>query len=278
MRKWQGLAAVGAAAALVLAGCASGGEETGGGEKQSAEGEVVTLKVGASPSPHGNILEFVKDNLAEEEGLNLEIVEFTDYIMPNEALESGELDANFFQTVPYLDDQIEERGYEFVPGEGIHLEPLGLYSAKHEALADIPEGATIGIISDPTNQERALNLLADEGFVEIPEDGDVTVNTVEPLRGVTFVEVEGPSLVRNLEDVDVAVINGNFALEGGLSPADDALVLEDPEGNPAVNVLVWPENTEHLEAIEKLETLLRSDAVREYIEENWEDGSVIPAF
>ncbi len=279
MRNWRVLAVAGAAAALALAGCSSG--ETKQSEdvvEEGAAGDVVTLRVGASPSPHGRVLEYISENLAEEEGLNIEVVEFTDYILPNEALASGDLDANFFQTVPYLDDQIAERGYAFVPGEGIHLEPLGVYSEKFTDISEVPDGAKIGIISDPTNQGRALQLLADEGLVELPEDGDVNVTTVTPLRDVEFVEVEGPSLVRNLEDVDIAVINGNFALEGGLSPSTDALVLENPDGNPAVNVLVWPEDTANKEAIEKLEKLLHSEGVREYIVENWSDGSVIPAF
>lgn len=286
MRSVRFLAAIGSVAAIALAGCSSGAdtkaEETTEKEivTQSSDdaGEVVTLRVGASPSPHARILEFVQENLAEEAGLKIEIVEFTDYILPNEALASGDLDANFFQTVPYLDDQIAERSYDFLPGEGIHLEPLGSYSERFEDIADIPDGATIGIISDPTNQGRAMKLLADNGFVELPEDGDVNVTTVTPLRGVKFIEVEGPSLVRNLTDVDMAVINGNFALEGGLSPADDALVIESPENNPAVNILVWPADTDHLEAIQKLEALLHSDEVRTFIEESWNDGSVIPAF
>lgn len=286
MRSLRTFAVAGAAAALALAGCSSGDKgpqstqaEINDAATEEAEGgDIQVLTVGASPSPHGKILQFVNDNLAEEAGLQLEIVEFSDYILPNEALQAGELDANFFQTVPYLDAQAEERGYEFEPGAGIHLEPLGIYSDKLTDVADIPDGATIGVISDPTNQGRALKLLADNGLVELPADGDVNVTTVTPLRDVKFIEVEGPSLVRNLKDVDVAVINGNFALEGGLSPAEDALALEDPEGNPAVNVLVWKKDAENGEAIAKLEELLHSNQVKEFIESTWTDGSVIPAF
>ncbi len=286
MRSIRNFAVIGAAAALALAGCSSGG-----GEKQSTEAEindeataeaensdVQVLTVGATPSPHGKILAFVNDNLAADAGLQLEIVEFSDYILPNKNLESGELDANFFQTVPYLDDQKAEAGYDFVPGTGIHLEPLGIYSEKITDLADVPEGAKVGIINDPSNQGRALQLLAANGFVELPEDGAVNVTTVKPLKGISLIEVEGPSLVRNLQDVDIAVINGNFALEGGLSPSQDALVLEDPEGNPYVNVLVWPNGAANEEAILKLEELLHSDEVKAFIEETWSDGAVIPAF
>lgn len=287
MRSLRYFAAAGAAAALVLAGCSSadGGssqstsaEENDAATEQAESGDVEVLTVGASPSPHGKILEFINDNLGAEAGLQIEVVEYSDYIQPNEALNAGELDANFFQTVPYLDAQSAERGYEFTPGEGVHLEPLGIYSDKVTALADVPEGATIGVINDPTNQDRALKLLADNGFVELPADGDINVTTVKPLHGAKFVEVEGPSLVRNLSDVDIAVINGNFALEGGLSPADDALALESPQDNPAVNVLVWKSDAANAQAIAKLEELLHSDQVRQYIEETWTDGSVIPAF
>lgn len=280
MRNIKFIAAVGAAAALALSGCSSAGDtETpeSGAAEEAAPGDVVVLKVGASPSPHAKILEFVNDELAEEEGLKIEVVEYADYIQPNEALDAGDLDANFFQTVPYLDDQKEERGYEFEPGEGIHLEPLAVYSEKYDEIDEVPDGALIGIINDPTNQGRALKLLADEGFVELPEDGPVNVTTVTPLKDVEFIEVEGPSLVRNLQDVDVAVINGNFAQEGGLSPAD-GLAIESPDNNPAVNVLVWQVDADNKEAIDKLERLLHHEKVKEYILENWADGSVISAF
>lgn len=276
MRKLHYFAAIAAAGALALTGCSSGQKDDA--TAPEGDGEVVVLKVGASPSPHAKILTFVNDELAEESGLKIEVVEYSDYIQPNEALDAGDLDANFFQTVPYLEDQEAERGYDFEPGEGIHLEPLAVYSEKYDAIEEVPDGALIGIINDPTNQGRALKLLADEGFVELPEDGVVNVTTVTPLRDVSFIEVEGPSLVRNLEDVDVAVINGNFAQEGGLSPADDGLAVESPEGNPAVNILVWPADANNKEAIKKLEELLHHEKVKEYILETWSDGSVIAAF
>ncbi len=288
MRSIRNFAAVGAAAALVLAGCSSGGTAAGGQSTEAEQNDAATesaentdlavLTVGASPSPHGKILAFISENLAADAGLQLEIIEFSDYILPNETLEAGELDANFYQTIPYLEAQSEERGYDFVPGAGVHLEPLGIYSEKHTALADVPEGATVGVITDPSNQVRALELLAAEGFVELPADGKVNVTTVKPLKGIKLIEVEGPSLVRNLQDVDIAVINGNFALEGGLSPADDALVLEDGTDSPYANLLVWKNGAENIETIQILEELLHSDEVREFIEATWSDGSVIPAF
>lgn len=287
MRSLRYFAATGAAAALVLAGCSSGGgdttqsteaEQNDTATEAAESGDVEVLTVGASPSPHGSILTFINDNLAAEAGLQLKIVEFSDYIQPNEALNAGELDANFFQTVPYLEAQTEERGYDFVAGSPVHIEPLGIYSETITDIADVPEGAKVGIITDPSNQGRALELLAANGLVELPADGAINATTVTPLKGISLIEVEGPSLVRNLQDVDIAVINGNFALEGGLSPADDALVVEDGTDSPYANLLVWKNGTEKLDAIEKLNTLLQSDEVAEFIKSTWTDGSVIPAF
>ena len=287
MRSLRYFAATGAAAALVLAGCSSGGgdttqsteaEQNDTATEAAESGDVEVLTVGASPSPHGSILTFINDNLAAEAGLQLEIVEFSDYIQPNEALNAGELDANFFQTVPYLEAQTEERGYDFVAGSPVHIEPLGIYSETITDIADVPEGAKVGIITDPSNQVRALELLAANGLVELPADGAINATTVTPLKGISLIEVEGPSLVRNLQDVDIAVINGKFALEGGLSPADDALAVEDGTDSPYANLLVWKNGTEKLDAIEKLNTLLQSDEVAEFIKSTWTDGSVIPAF
>lgn len=284
MRSLRNLFAVGAVAALALAGCASGGDkaestpESGDTAAPVASGDLVTLKVGASPSPHAKILQFVQDNLAAEQGLDIDIVEFSDYVQPNEALSSGDLDANFFQTVPYLESESESRGFDFVPGAGIHLEPLAVYSQKLESVDKLPEGGKIGIISDPANQSRGLVLLSQQGLLELPATGDVNVNTVKKLKNFEFVEVEGPQLVRSLADVDLAVINGNFAQDGGLSVSEDALVVESPENNPAVNILVWANGATNEADIKKLEELLHSDEVRQYIETEWTDGSVIPAF
>ncbi len=279
MRNFRQILAASAAAALALglSACSSNADKADSTNGADASG-VVTLKVGASPSPHAKILKYVDENLAAEAGIDLDIVEYTDYIQPNEALKSGDLDANFFQTVPYLEQQAEENGYEFTAGKGIHLEPLAVYSEKLKSLDQLPEGATIGIIDDVTNQSRALALLAEQGLVTLPTDGsDANVHTVTKVKKFEFKEVQGPQLVRSLADVDVAVINGNFAQEGGLSPKD-AIVVESPENNPAVNILAWANNTKKLDAVKKLEDLLHSDQVKQYIEQTWDDGSVIPAF
>lgn len=274
------LAAIGlaAVASLGLAACGGSGSSSDASGSGSSS-DVVTLTVGATPSPHAKILTYINDNLAEAEGIKLNIVEYTDYVQPNTALNDGELDANFYQTVPYLENAEKQAGYDFEAGEGIHLEPLGVFSQKHKSLDELPNGGTIGIISDTSNQERALRLLATQGLVSIPEgEGDVNVNTVTKLKDFSFNEVEGPQLVRSLEDFDYAVINGNFAQEGGLSLSSDALVVESPVDNPAVNVLVWKKDSKKADAIAKLEKLLHSDQVKQYIEQTWSDGSVIPAF
>lgn len=270
--------ALAAVATLGLAAC-GGGSTSSDASGTGSTSDVVTLTVGATPSPHAKILTYINDNLAADAGIKIKIVEYTDYVQPNTALNDGELDANFFQTVPYLENAEKQAGYDFEAGAGIHLEPLGVFSNKHKSLDELPNGGTIGIISDTSNQERALRLLATQGLVSIPEgEGDVNVNTVTKLKDFTFNEVEGPQLVRSLEDFDYAVINGNFAQEGGLSLSGDALVVESPVNNPAVNVLVWKGDSTKTDAIAKLEKLLHSDEVKQYIESTWSDGSVIPAF
>lgn len=275
-RSLRTLAGLGVAAALVLSACSSGST----GSSSSSNG-VTTITVAASPSPHAKILKYIQDNLAKDAGININIKEFTDYDLPNRALDQGEVDATYHQTVPYLEKAEQQFNYDFTPGKGIHLEPLAVYSSKHKSLNELPEkGGIIGVISDVTNQERALRLLAANGFVEIPASGDVNVYTVKKLKNFDFKEIDGPVLVSNLGETDYSVINGNFAQEGGLAPSRDGLAVESPENNPSVNVLVWKTSVsgDKAEAVKKLDELLHSDQVKKYIEDTWKDGSVIPAF
>ena len=275
-RSLRTLAGLGVAAALVLSACSSGSA----GSSSSSNGGT-TITVAASPSPHAKILKYIQDNLAKDAGININIKEFTDYDLPNRALDQGEVDATYHQTVPYLEKAEQQFNYDFTPGEGIHLEPLAIYSSKHKSLDELPEkGGIIGVISDVTNQERALRLLAANGFVEIPASGDVNVYTVKKLKNFDFKEIDGPVLVSNLGETDYSVINGNFAQEGGLAPSRDGLAVESPENNPSVNVLVWKTSVsgDKAEAVKKLDELLHSDQVKKYIEDTWKDGSVIPAF
>ena len=275
-RSLRTLAGLGVAAVLVLSACSSGSA----GSSSSSNG-ATTITVAASPSPHAKILKYIQDNLAKDAGININIKEFTDYDLPNRALDQGEVDATYHQTVPYLEKAEQQFNYDFTPGKGIHLEPLAIYSSKHKSLDELPEkGGIIGVISDVTNQERALRLLAANGFVEIPASGDVNVYTVKKLKNFDFKEIDGPVLVSNLGETDYSVINGNFAQEGGLAPSRDGLAVESPENNPSVNVLVWKTSVsgDKAEAVKKLDELLHSDQVKKYIEDTWKDGSVIPAF
>jgi len=275
-RSLRTIAGLGVAAALVLSACSSGST----GSSSSSNG-ATTITVAASPSPHAKILKYIQDNLAKDAGININIKEFTDYDLPNRALDQGEVDATYHQTVPYLEKAKQQFNYDFTPGKGIHLEPLAIYSSKHKSLDELPEkGGIIGVISDVTNQERALRLLAANGFVEIPASGDVNVYTVKKLKNFDFKEIDGPVLVSNLGETDYSVINGNFAQEGGLAPSRDGLAVESPENNPSVNVLVWKTSVsgDKAEAVKKLDELLHSDQVKKYIEDTWKDGSVIPAF
>ena len=275
-RSLRTLAGLGVAAALVLSACSSGST----GSSSSSNG-ATTITVAASPSPHAKILKYIQDNLAKDAGININIKEFTDYDLPNRALDQGEVDATYHQTVPYLEKAEQQFNYDFTPGKGIHLEPLAIYSSKHKSLDELPEkGGIIGVISDVTNQERALRLLAANGFVEIPASGDVNVYTVKKLKNFDFKEIDGPILVSNLGETDYSVINGNLAQEGGLAPSRDGLAVESPENNPSVNVLVWKTDAsgDKAEAVKKLDEILHSEQVKKYIEDTWKDGSVIPAF
>jgi len=272
-------AASAATLALTSCGLAGGDDESTIGE---AEDGITTLTVGASPAPHAAILEFVDENLAEEAGLDLEIEEFDDYQIPNEALNDGDLHANFFQHEPWFDSEVEENGYDIVRFEDVHIEPFALYSSQHEDVEDLPDGATIALNNDPSNQARGLVLLQEAGLITLAEGINVdtaTFNDVEDNpQSFEFTEADASSLTRTLDDVDAAVINGNFALEAGLTPAEDGLLVESAEDNPYANFLAARSVDEDHEAIQTLDELLRSDEVREYIEETWQDDEVVAAF
>ncbi|MEU8322194.1 MetQ/NlpA family ABC transporter substrate-binding protein [Nonomuraea sp. NPDC048881] len=245
----------------------------------AAESADTVLKVGASPVPHGEILKFVKDNLAPAAGLKLEIVEFTDYVQPNVQLDEGQLNANFFQHKPYLDDFNASKGTKLSFVTPVHLEPLGLYSKKITSLSALADGATVAVPNDATNLGRSLKLLADNGLVKL-KDGAGTAATERDVtdnpKKLQFKPLEAAQLPRSLEDVDAAVINGNYAIEAGLKPASQALVLEKTEGNPYVNGLVVQAGHEKDANIVTLGKLLQDPKVKDFIKQKYE-GSVIPA-
>ncbi len=271
------IAAATAAAALALTGCAAGDDTPDA--TTTAGGEVVTLKVGASPVPHADILNFVNDNLAEDAGLKLEIVEYTDYVQPNVALSEGELDANFFQHVPYFDAEVAEKGYNFEHGEGVQIEPYGIYSKQLTDLKDIPEGGKVLVNNDPSNQARALKLLEQEGIIGLGGAENPTIYEIaDNPKNLKFTEAEAAVIPVQLPDVDIAVINGNYALEHDLNPAKDALALESGKDNPYANVLAWNKDADKAEAIAKLEKLLHDPKVADFIREKYPDGEIVPAF
>lgn len=244
-------------------------------------GDATILKVGASPAPHAEILEVAKEILAEQ-NITLEIVEYNDYIVPNEAVESGENDANYFQHITYLNGFNEDHGTHLVSVSEIHYEPFGIYAGKVSSLSDLPDGAQIGIPNDPTNGGRALLLLQEQGLIELPENSgleptvlDITANP----HNYEIVELEAAQLPRSLDSLDIAVINGNYAIDAGLKVAD-ALAIESSEGTAAeayANVLCVKEGNENNDAVKALIDALRSDKVREYINNTY-DGAVVPLF
>jgi D-methionine transport system substrate-binding protein len=241
---------------------------------------VIKLKIGVSPVPHGDILNFIKANLAEKAGFDLDIIEFTDYVQPNLALSDGTIDANFFQHVPYMEDFGKEHNLDLVAVTAVHIEPLGIYSKKIKALTELPDKAIVAIPNDATNGGRALNLLAAQGVITLKE-GTGYAATVQDItdnpKNLDIKELEAAQLVRALDDVSIAVINGNYAIEAGLKPATDALALESGENNPYANVLTVLKGHENDEGIQRLAKLLTSPEVKKFIEDKYE-GAVIPAF
>ncbi|MDF2498684.1 MAG: lipoprotein [Arthrobacter koreensis] len=279
MRKAFSLVATGVAAALALTAC--GGSESSSSAVESLDpANPVTLTVGASPQPHAVILEYVADNLAADAGLDLEVVPFDDYVTPNISLDDGSIDANYFQHLSYLEAQIADQGYDFEHGEGIHIEPYAVFSEKHEDMADVEDGARVAITNDPSNQARALSLLEEAGLLkDVPDDASViSLTDKQNPMNLDFVENQPELLVNDLSDptVDLAIINGNYILDAGLN-TDDALLVESLENNPYANLLVWKTGNKDAR-IDKLEELLHSPEVKAFIEEQWPNGDVTPAF
>ena len=238
------------------------------------------LVVGASPAPHAEILEFVKPMLAEK-GITLEIQEFTDYVLPNQALDAGDIDANYFQHLPYLLNFNENNGTKLVSAAAIHFEPLGIYAGKSSDLSNIPEGAVISVPNDATNEARALQLLAAQGIITLPEGAGLTVTArdiVENPYNVEILEIAAEQVPRTLVDVDFAVANGNYALEAEIT--DKLIVTEDKASEGAQtygNIIAVKEGDEGREDIKTLIEVLQSEEVRAFIEETY-GANVIPVF
>lgn len=263
------------AAVMALTACAT---TTAAAPGAPGSATLTTVTVGASPVPHAKILQYIEQNLAAKAGITVKIVEFDDYVQPNEALASGELDANYFQHLPYLEAQIAEKGYQFEHGAGVHIEPYALFSDKYKKLSEVPDGASIAITNDASNQIRGLRVLQDNGLLTGITDDSTVLNltTAQNPHGFTFIENQPEVIVQQLGDpkVDLAFVNGNFILTAGLS-TKDALAVEKVQDNPYANLLVWRSNNTN-PGVAKLEELLHSQEVKDFIAKTWPSGDVIP--
>ncbi|OUQ61717.1 metal ABC transporter substrate-binding protein [Flavonifractor sp. An112] len=297
MKKLVSLLLTGALSFGLLAGCGggnSGSANTPAGNSETPSGnsetpaventaslEGTTIKVGATPAPHAEILEVAKGILAEQ-GITLEIVEFNDYIQPNLAVESGELDANYFQHITYMNEFNVSDGTHLVSAAEIHYEPFGLYAGKTASIDELADGAQIAVPNDTTNEARALLLLQQEGLITLKEGAGITAtkaDIAENPKNLDIVELEASQLPVRLGDVDMAVINGNYAIDAGLK-VSDALAVESADGEAAqayVNVLAVKEGHENDPAIQALVEALKSDEVKTFMDETYE-GAVVPMF
>ena len=248
----------------------------------TANGETITLTVGATPNPHAEILAQVKDDLAAE-GIDLVVKEYSDYVVPNTAVEEGDLDANYFQHTPYMEEFNEKNGTHLVSVGKVHYEPMGIYPGLTKTLEELKDGATIAVPNDTTNEARALQLLAAQGLIELKEDAglnatpnDITSNP----KNLQFKELEAAMLPQTASEVDLSVINSNFAMEGGMNPATDSLASEDADSEAAqtfANIIAVKEGHENDPAIQALVKALQSDKVKEYIEKTY-SGAVVAVF
>ena len=278
---------------LALAACGGAAESTEPAEAEETEtaeaaeaeettestGDMVTLRVGASPTPHAEILAQVVDDLAEQ-GIDLQIVEYTDYVVPNTAVEDGEDDANYFQHTPYMENFNAERGTHLVAVGDVHYEPMGIYAGQTTSLDALPDGATIAVPNDATNEGRALLLLQAQGLITIDEAAglECTPNDItENPKNLVFKELEAAMLPQTVEEVDLSVINSNYALQAGFNPVEDSLAIESADSTPYPNVIAVKEGNEDNEAIQALVKALQSDKVRDYIEETY-GGAVVALF
>ncbi|MBW4837780.1 MAG: MetQ/NlpA family ABC transporter substrate-binding protein [Paenibacillaceae bacterium] len=293
MKKWT-LSLLTLVLVLVLAACGSNNAANNGaagntaGDTSAAEGnaadagnqtaaEPVKLVVGATV-PHADILKFIAPKL-KEEGVELEVKEYTDYVQPNVQLYEKELDANYFQHQPYLDEQNAQNGFDLVSVVGVHVEPFGAYSNKYKATEEIPDGAKVAIPNDPTNGGRALLLLQKQGLIKLKDEAGITAtqkDIVENPKNLKIIEADAAMLPRQLAEVDLALINTNYALEAKLNPTKDALFIEDKD-SPYTNILVARPDNKDSEAIQKLAKALTSDEVRTFINDTYQ-GALVPVF
>ncbi|MBQ3725971.1 MAG: MetQ/NlpA family ABC transporter substrate-binding protein [Selenomonadaceae bacterium] len=273
------LAAMTLAASLLLTGCGGGSDQPAQKADDKSAAKEVTLKIGATPVPHAELLAEITPDL-KEKGITLEVIEFNDYVQPNIALNDKELDANFFQHEPYLNDFIKEhKDVKLKNAGGVHIEPMGIYSKKIKDLKELADGATVSIPNDPTNGGRALLLLQKAGLLKL-KDGVNEMATVQDIadnpKNLVIQEVEAAQLPRTLEDVDISIINTNFAMNADLNPMKDALFIED-KTSPYVNIIAVRDGDENREEIKTLLNTLKTDKVKKFIEDKYK-GAIVPAF
>lgn len=247
----------------------------------SKSADAKTIKIGASPSPHAEILAQVKDDLSAQ-GYTLEIIEYTDYVQPNTALDQGDLDANYFQHVPYLDEFNAEYGTKISSAAIIHYEPFGIYAGKTASIDALPDGGQVAVPNDVTNEARALLLLEQEGIIKLKDGAGLTAtknDIVDNPKNIDILEIEAAQVPRSLQDVDLAVVNGNYAIEAGLK-VSDAIAVEGVNSLAADtygNIIAVKEGHENDEAIKALVSALKTDKIRKYIEDTY-DGAVVAKF
>lgn len=265
------------ALAIGLVGCGASKSD----DSTGSASEDKTITIGVSPVPHKEIVEQIVPDL-EAEGYTVKILEFTDYVTPNTSLAEGDLDANYFQHIAFLNQTNESKGLDLTYTAAIHLEPLAAYSKTLTDLKDIKDGATVAIPNDPSNEARALKLLEKAGLIKLKDGELVTPKDItENTKKLKFEELEAAQLPRVLDEVDIAIINGNYALEAGLNPSKEALAIEDADAEAAQNyrnILAVKKGTENSEKIKALTKALTSDKVKNFIEEKYSDGTVIPTF
>lgn len=283
-KKALALALAAVACFALTAGCSGkdSGTNSAAPSDNGGSGETVTLKIGATPAPHSEILEQVKPILAEQ-GINLDIVVYNDYNTPNDAVEDGSLDANYFQHITYMNNYNEANGTHLVSVAAVHYEPFGLYAGKTASIADLADGAQVAVPNDATNEARALLLLQQEGLIKLADGAGITATTkdiVENPKNLKITELEAANIPNALADVDVACINGNYAQAAGLSVDKDALAVEATDSLAAetyANVLVVKDGNQNSDKIKALAKALTSESVRTYINNTY-NGAVVPVF
>ena len=278
LKKALALALTGAVIIGAFAGCGAKKDSSSDTKKE----ETKKIVIGASPSPHADILKVAKKEL-KKDGYELEIKEYSDYVQPNTALESGDLDANYFQHKPYLDDFNKKKKTHLVSAGMIHYEPFGIFPGKTKTLKDLKKGATVAVPNDTTNEARALLLLQDQGLIKLKDGAGLTAtkkDIVENKKDLAIKEIEAAQIPRSLKDVDIAVVNGNYALQAGLKVNKDALATEDADSVGAKtygNIVAVKKGNEKLAATKALIKALKSDTVKKYINDKY-DGAVVPLF